>query len=50
MRFVNMYQTSDERRDKYRKLKLAGFNVRMAQRARDWTWNHVNLLISSYQF
>lgn len=45
MRFVNGCQTKEERREKYRRLREAGANTQYAQRARDWTNNHVEKTI-----
>jgi len=45
--FVNARQTKKERREKYKKLKDAGFKTWMCKRARDWTNNHIDQLIEA---
>jgi len=42
---VNRHQTPEERRDKYLYLITSGVGWQQAQRARDWTWYHVELLV-----
>lgn len=50
MRFVNKFQDKNERRLKYSIMKNAGLNPPMRRRCRDWTWNHIILLITSNNF
>ena len=40
-------QTKEERMEKYKKIRDAGFPVRMARRVRDWTNSHVKIFLES---
>lgn len=50
LNLVNKYQDKGERRFKYQLLKNAGACYPLRQRARDWTMNHITLLIKSNDF
>ena len=48
MRFVNSYQTQEERRAKYRLLRDKGADILTAQRCRDWTRGHIKRIMLPY--
>lgn len=41
MYLTNLYQPPEERRVKYRALRLAGFTPHEARRCRDWTYGAI---------
>lgn len=41
MRFVNSYQTQDERREKYKLVREHHATFKEARRYRDWTKGHI---------
>lgn len=45
MKFVNSYQTKEERKNKYNYLKSKGADVETARRCRDWTMGHIERII-----
>jgi hypothetical protein len=47
MNFVNASQTPQERAGKYRFVKRAGLPAPLAHQMRDWTWNHIQLMVKT---
>ncbi len=45
MRFVNSYQTKEERRLKYKLLRDNGADILIARRCRDWTLGHIERIM-----
>lgn len=45
MYFVNQSQTPEERCNKYKFVRHAGLKLEIARQMRDWTWNHIQLMI-----
>jgi len=45
--FINKVQTSQERRDKYKKVVKAGYPWWVAYRIRDWTQNHLKQFLEA---
>lgn len=45
MKFVNSYQTKEQRKNKYNYLKIKGADPELARRCRDWTMGHIKRII-----
>jgi hypothetical protein len=43
MKYVNLHQTPEERRDKYRYCRCLGLSVGNSRRLRDWHWSALRL-------
>lgn len=48
-KFVNLCQSAEERRDKYRYCRFFGLSSRQGMRMRDWHWTKINLFIQTLQ-
>lgn len=47
MNFINGLQTTQERRDKYKKIVNAGYPYWVAMRIRDWTQSHIKQFLEA---
>jgi hypothetical protein len=47
LNLVNLKQTPQERRNKFKFCRRAGINSYVAAEMRDWTWNHIQLTVEA---
>jgi hypothetical protein len=45
--YVNLHQTKEDRRAKYRTCRANGFNINDARRYRDWHWKQILAVIAN---